>query len=142
MTEPTTCPLPTPELVAALANQYIEERLHGVFVDEWGPLTRAFNKIVAPFDMNNERHQSLVEAAASLAEALSYPAPYETQVTLQDGRRLPPERHTITYFTDGEAGSPGLGFEHKDWACISALAVGESYIVQGEGASMRVERKE
>lgn len=134
MSETRTCPLPTPELVAALANQYIEE------LNTQNPshsMERAFQKITGcasePWD---ERGALMRLAAAEVARLLSFPKPYETQVTLQDGSTLPPERHTITYFTDGE------GFTPADWACISALELGETYIVQGSEAAMTVRRVE
>lgn len=130
------CPLPTPELVAALANQYIEE-LRGEWInDRWAAVRAAMVKIVGGYEDGDQRSLTLCESAMTLADTLDYPRPYETQVTLADGRHLEPERHTITHFTDGE------GFTHADWAAISALEVGEAYIVQGSEAVMTVTRKE
>lgn len=126
----TTCPLPTPELVAALANQFIEERLK----KNANPMQCAIDVIVGAPD--SERRETLVFAAAQLAAALGFPAPYECVVTLPSGATWPPERHTITYFTDDE------GFEHHDWAAISALDVGESYTIVGHTMNMTVTRKE
>lgn len=159
MTESTQSPAPTvsatPELAAALANQFIEELLithgaHGVelmrnraepLFKHLPEMDRAFDMIVGPhFDLNTRARLS--HAAWHLASILGYPAPYETQVTLSDGHQMPAERHTITHFTDGEIGADGEGFHHEDWAAISALSVGESYVLAGASASMTVTRKE
>lgn len=146
-TEPTPiCPLPTPELVAALANAFIEAQMGGsalLFpppVDEHdpnSPFCWAFSDTIGlQFDCDNARSVLLWKAAADLACTLGLPAPYETQVTLLDGSKPPPERHTITHFVDSG------GYSEADWACISTLAVGESYFIAGDQAVMTVTRVE
>lgn len=149
MSETRTCPLPTPELVAALANQLIEELLRSVephvmgdirsqcefLTHQYKPMMdEACRLILGDGLEDSPLTETLRQSAWQLAGALNFPAPYETEVTLQDGSTLPPERHTITYFTDGE------GFAHEDWAAISALEVGESYTVRGDQAAMTVTR--
>lgn len=146
-TEPTpTCPLPTPELVAALANAFIEAQMRDsalLFpppVDEHdpnSPFCWAFSDTIGQqFDCDNARAALLWKAAADLACMLGLPAPYETQVTLLDGTKAPPERHTITHFVDSE------GYSEAQWAAISTLAVGEAYVIPGTRAVMTVTRVE
>lgn len=134
-TEPTPiCPLPTPELVAALANAYIEERAKNGC--DPGNMPRAFKATIGDFEPWAGRGASLSWAASDLARDLNYPMPYETQVTLLDGTKAPPERHTITHFVDGE------GYTAADWAAISTLEVGDSYMISGREAVMTVTRVE
>lgn len=146
-TQTRQCPLPTPELVAALANQYIEETLadkrEPIYTHiEDAAMGSALHKIVGEFSAKDARARTLMSAAKKLAEHLEFPAPYETQVTLADGAQLAPERHTITHFSDGEPGTDGLGFTQSDLMQIHALEVGASYIVAGQAAAMTVTRKE
>lgn len=127
-------PLPVPELVAALANQYIELVRSGV--DERLAIERACDLIAGAFEAESERCRSMCEAARSLAAALGYPAPYVVVVTMVDGSTTEPQRHTITHFVDGE------GYEHEDWACIAALTDGEVYVKQGKQAVLTVARRD
>ena len=128
------CPLPTPELVAALANAYIEERLtHG---PDHGNMARAFKATVGDYDPWVGRGARLSWAASDLACDLNFPAPYQTQVHFPDGSKGQHERHTITHFVDGE------GYSEADWAAISTLGVGEAYAIPGQQAVMTVTRVE
>jgi len=134
-TEPTpTCPLPTPELVAALANAYIEERAKNA--SDHLNMPRAFKATIGDFEPWAGRGARLCWAASDLARDLNYPMPYETQVTLLDGTKQPPERHTITHFVDGE------GYTTADWSAISSLDVGATYVIAGQQAVMTVTRVE
>ena len=133
----TKCPLPTPELAASLANQYIEELFGDWNGDVWGAMSVAFVKVVGNIATDqDERTKTLCQAALRLARDLNHPTPYETQVTLLDGTKQLPERHTITHFVDGQ------GFSNADWAAIAALEVGESYVIAGNSAVMTVTRIE
>lgn len=135
-TEPTTtCPLPTPELVAALANAYIEEcqRDPGSSAN----MARAFKATIGQgIEPWAGRGAVMCHAAGELARATGFSRPYETQVHLLDGSKMPPERHTITHFVDGE------GFSAADWSAISTLEVGEAYTIPGQKAVMTVTRVE
>ncbi len=135
-TEPTpTCPLPTPELVAALANAYIEECQR----DPGGAsnMDRAFRATIGDgIEPWAGRGAVMCHAAGELARSTGFPMPYQTQVTLPDGTRPPPERHTITHFVDGE------GFTTADWSAISSLDVGDCYLIRGHEAVMTVTRVE
>lgn len=135
-TEPAeTCPLPTPELVAALANAFIEEQQRDC--GSTASMDRAFLAIVGqPSDPWTLRVATLRTAAQQLAHALGYPMPYQTQVHMLDGSLTALERHTITHFVDGE------GYSEADWAAISALEVGEAYAIKGDQAVMVVTRME
>jgi hypothetical protein len=129
-----TCPLPTPELVASLANAYIEEcaRDPGSALN----IDRAFAATIGGSSPWAGRGAVLCHAAGELARALGFPMPYTTQVTLTDGSTQPAERHTIGYFVDGG------GFSDSDWATISALEPGDSYVIAGQAAVMTVSRVE
>jgi hypothetical protein len=131
----TTCPLPTPELVAALANAYIEERAKNGGEDH-NNMPRAFKATIGDFDPWAGRGARLSWAASDLARDLNYPMPYETQVTMLDGSKGQTERHTITHFVDGE------GYSEADWAAISTLEVGEAYAIPGRQTVMKVTRVE
>lgn len=134
MHDDTTCPLPTPELVAALANAYIEERAKNGC--DAVNMPRAFKATIGDYDPWRGRGARLSWAASDLARALDFPMPYQTQVTMLDGTKHPPERHTITHFVDGE------GFSTADWSAISSLDVGDSYMISGQQAVMTVTRVE
>lgn len=135
-TDPTPiCPLPTPELVAALANAYIEEcqRDPGSSAN----MARAFKATIGEgIEPWAGRGAVMCHAAGELARSTGFPCPYLTQVTLLDGTKAPPERHTITHFVDGE------GFSAADWSAIAALEVGEAYVIPGHQAVMTVTRME
>lgn len=130
-----SAPLPTPELVAALANAYIEEcrRDPGSAIN----MDRAFKATIGEdIDPWSGRGAVMCHAAGELARSTGFPMPYLTQVTLADGSKLPAERHTITHFVDGE------GFTTEDWATIAALENGESYVKAGQSAVMTVTRQD
>lgn len=131
----TTCPLPTPELVAALANAYIEECQRDP--GHAGNMAHAFKAIIgAGIDPWAGRGAVMCHAAGELARTTGFPAPYLTQVTLLDGSEMPAERHTITHFVDGE------GFTAADWSAISTLEPGEAYMISGAKAVMSITRVE
>ena len=135
MSTDTTCPLPTPELVAALANAYIEEcqRYPGRAANMHHAFKATIGEGIEPWA---GRGAVMCHAAGELARTTGFPMPYLTQVTMLDGTKHPPERHTITHFVDGE------GYTTADWSAISSLDVGDSYMMAGQQAVMTVTRVE
>lgn len=135
-TDPTPiCPLPTPELVAALANAYIEEcqRDPGSSAN----MDRAFKATIGEgIEPWAGRGAVMCHAAGELARTTGFPMPYQTQVHWPDGSKNPPERHTITHFVDSG------GFSEAEWAAISTLAVGEAFAINGVAGVMTVTRVE
>lgn len=125
-------PIPTPEFVAALANVIIDEVKNNGATMEAAAET-AWREY-AKADRASPHAALALIAAGTMAMSLDFPQPYEVTITIK-GREPITRRCTVAAFWDEE------GVSEADWAAISVLEIGESYVVQHEQATMMVLRR-
>lgn len=157
--KPGRIPLQTPELIAAIANQFIEnlsatigeENLAGVrmrnrhkgtcpshdFCDADMCMYSALTTIIGlnVNDFNKNSVAALWATAWTLARDCNFVTPYQTELVSDFGAPGARVRHTITHFAEGEI------YDAKDLFAIHALGIGETYLKpHGMGGVLHVTR--